>query len=136
MRTVIVFLFVLLSFLFAAPAFSAVGEDIPRIRIEELKTLIDNGADILILDTQTKGVYGEGHIKGALSLPSKVNLSADDVEQLPINKTMILYCNCGPGEADSANIAEQLLGMGFTEVKVLKDPSIEGWKKAGYPIEK
>jgi rhodanese-related sulfurtransferase len=136
MRAAIVFLFVLFTLFLAAPAFAAAGEDIPRMSIEDLKTLMDNGADILIVDTQTKGVYGEGHIKRAFSLPSKLNLSADDVEQFPINQTVILYCNCGPGETDSARMGEQLLGLGFTDVKVLKDPSIEGWKKAGYPIEK
>jgi rhodanese-related sulfurtransferase len=135
-RPVLAFLFALLSFGFAAQVFAAAGEDIPRIRIEELKQLMDAGANMVIIDTQPKDRYNEGHIKGALSLPRKASLSAEDVERLSPKMTLVLYCDCGPGESDSASVGEQLSEMGFSEVKVLKDPSIEGWKKAGYPIEK
>ena len=54
---------------------------------------------------------------------------------LPRDKLIVTYCNCGPGDADSANVAEQFLELGFSNVKVLADPSIRGWKQAGYPLE-
>ena len=39
------------------------------------------------------------------------------------------------GEADGSDLATQLIGLGFANVKVLRDPAIGGWKKAGYPLE-
>jgi rhodanese-related sulfurtransferase len=32
-------------------------------------------------------------------------------------------------------MAAQLVELGFPNVKVLQDPSIRGWKRAGYPME-
>jgi len=114
----------------------AAHEEIPRIPINELKQLIDQKADIVILDAQLKDIYESGHIKGALSFPWKADISEADVRNLPKGKLIVVYCDCGPGEADSSDVAAQLLELGFPNVKVLGDPSIRGWKKAGYPMEK
>lgn len=110
--------------------------DIPRISIQELKKMMDSGTEVIILDTQPKGVYAEGHIKGAISLPWKSQIALEDVWSLPSDALIVTYCDCGPGEADSANVASQLMQMGYDDVQVLKDPSIQGWKEAGYPMEK
>jgi rhodanese-related sulfurtransferase len=114
----------------------AAHDEIPRIPIGQLKELMDRGADIVILDAQQKSTYDQGHIKGALSLPWASELKEADVEQLPKNKLIVTYCDCGPGENDSADVASQLMELGFTEVKVLADPSIRGWKQSGFPLEK
>jgi rhodanese-related sulfurtransferase len=111
-------------------------KEIPRITIEELKQKMDSGADIVIVDAQPKATYDKGHIKGALSFPWAAKITQWDVRQLPRDKMIITYCDCGPGEADSSDLAAQLKEMGFSNVKVLADPSIRGWIKAGYPIEK
>jgi rhodanese-related sulfurtransferase len=114
---------------------AAAQEDVPRITVEELKSMIDKGADVLVLDTQPKALYDKGHIKGAISFPWKPKITQQDAARLPRNKLIVTYCDCGPGESDSAGVASQLLALGFTDVRVLKDPSIRGWKKAGYPVE-
>jgi len=121
----------------AACAFAA-HDEIPRISIAELKKLIDRKADIVIYDAQVKSVYAKDHIKGAASLPWKQELEESDIKNLPKTKDafIIVYCDCGPGENDSADIASQLTGLGYTNVKVLGDPSIRGWRKAGYELEK
>jgi rhodanese-related sulfurtransferase len=114
----------------------AVGdEDIPRVSITDLKKLVDSGSDVIILDTQPKAVYDKGHIKGAISFPWRKKITLLDIEGLPRDRLIVMYCDCGPGESDSADVASRFLQMGFGEVKVLKDPSIQGWKKAGYPVE-
>ena len=115
---------------------AAAQGDIPRISIQELKTMMDNGTPVTIIDAQPKAVYKEGHIKGALSLPWKSEIPLEDVWNLPKDKPIVTYCDCGPGEADSADVASQLLQFGFENVRVLGDPSIKGWKKAGYPMDK
>jgi rhodanese-related sulfurtransferase len=111
-------------------------KEIPRITIEELKRKMDSGADIVILDAQPRSIYDREHIKGALSFPWVAKITQWDARHLPRDTMIIIYCDCGPGEADSSDLAAQLREMGFNNVKVLADPSIRGWIKAGYPIEK
>ena len=110
--------------------------DIPRISIQELKAMMDSGKPVTIIDAQPKEVYKEGHIKGAISLPWKSQIPLEDVWNLPKDKPIVTYCDCGPGESDSADVASQLIQFGFENVRVLGDPSIKGWKKANYPMEK
>ncbi|MBC8445836.1 MAG: hypothetical protein H8D74_01415 [Chloroflexi bacterium] len=125
----------------AAPTPKAVGtpispDEVPRIRPEELKALMDSGAYIVILDNRPRESYQMGHIKGAISLPWKPQMTIVDLEMLPMGKTIVTYCDCGPGEADSASVALQLIELGVeADVKVLAHPSIEGWIEAGYPTE-
>lgn len=113
----------------------AAHDDIPRISIEELKALLDQNEDVTILDAQIRDIYNKGHIKGARSFPWKANVNDEDIKDLPKDKLTVTYCDCGPGETDSSDLAAQLLDLGLSNVKILKDPSIRGWKKAGYPLE-
>jgi rhodanese-related sulfurtransferase len=117
-----------------ALAFAA-SDEVARITIEELKKLMDNGVEVTVLDVQPKSAFDKGHIKGAVSIPWTPKLNRAQTGVLPRNKPIVVYCDCGPGETDSANIAERLLDFGFKDVKVLKDPSVRGWKEAGYPTE-
>ena len=114
-------------------------EEIPRITIAELKDLMDQGADTLIVDTHPRSLYEAQHIKGAISIPwAMLGIAWEDTQKLPEDKDkpIVTYCDCGPGESDSAEIASHLIKLGFTNVKVLADPSIRGWIEEGYPIEK
>ena len=125
----------------AAPAPELVGppaspEDVPRITVEELKELMDSGARLLILDTRPRESFQMGHIKGAIPFPWKPELTIDDLEELPLGPPIITYCDCGPGESDSAHVAFQLIELGVeAEFKVLAHPAIEGWIEQGYPTE-
>lgn len=110
--------------------------DVPRITIQELKEMMDNGIEVVIIDTQPRALYAMGHIKGAISLPWKSQIALEDVWALQGDIPIVTYCDCGPGESDSADMAAQLLKMGFDDVKALKHPSVRGWQEAGYPMEK
>jgi len=112
-----------------------VQADVPRITIQELKEMMDKGTKVTIIDTQPRAIYAMGHIKGAVSLPWKSQIPLEDVWSLASDVPVVTYCDCGPGETDSADMAAQLIRMGFDNVKALKDPSIRGWKEAGYPME-
>ena len=115
---------------------AAADKDISRITIKELKDMIDRKVEVIIIDVQPKAIYKKGHIKGAISIPWKSQLALEDVWSLPSGILIVTYCACGPKESDSEDIAHQLIKMGYDDVKVLKHPSIQGWKEAGYPIEK
>ncbi|HVN95276.1 MAG TPA: rhodanese-like domain-containing protein [Syntrophorhabdaceae bacterium] len=121
---------------YAARICKASHEEIPRITIEELKRLIDSGTDVVIIDAQVKSLYNRGHIRKAINLPWKTRVTLTDVENIPPDKLVVVYCDCGPGESDSSDIAAQLSSLGYFDVKVLADPSIRGWIEAGYPVEK
>ena len=128
------FIAVIFSFL-TFPLYGS-EEDIPRITIEELKKMMDDGEEVTVIDTQPLNIYNKGHIKDAFSIPWKSQLALEDVWTIPGGIPIVTYCACGPGEADSADLAKQLMKMGYNDVKVLKHPAIEGWIKAGYPIDK
>ncbi|HEX2768053.1 MAG TPA: rhodanese-like domain-containing protein, partial [Geobacteraceae bacterium] len=80
-----------------------VHPEIPGISIDELKRLIDAKAEVIILDAQLNKIYDKGHIKGALSFPWKPDVSDNDVEKFGKDKLMVIYCDCGPGAADSSD---------------------------------
>ena len=109
---------------------------VPRISIEELKDMMDKGTPVMIIDVQPKDIFAEGHIKGAVSLPASARIRLEDVWDFPYDRMIVTYCDCGPGETDSADSAAQLIKFGYDNVKVLADPAIKGWKAAGYPVEK
>ena len=117
-------------------AHAAMQGDVPRISVQELKKMMDDGTPVIIIDVQPKDIYEMEHIKGAISLPWKSQIALEDVWSLPNDQPIVTYCDCGPGESDSADVASQLFNFGFDNVKVLKDPSIRGWKELKYPTEK
>ena len=125
-----------LAILGLGSVYGSMQGDIPRISIQELKQMMDNQTPVTIIDVQPKDVYEMGHIKGAISIPWKSQIALEDVWSLPADQLIVTYCDCGPGEADSADVASQLFQMWYENVKVLGDPSIEGWRESEYPMEK
>ena len=119
-----------------AAVYVAAQADIPRISIQELKGMMDKGTPVTIIDVQPAGIYAKGHIKGAISLPASERIKLEDIWELPSDQLIVTYCDCGPGETDSADAAAQLAKFGYDDVKVLADPSIKGWQAAKYPLEK
>jgi 3-mercaptopyruvate sulfurtransferase SseA len=61
--------------------------EVPRITAEELKQRLDDGEDILIIDTRTgRRLFDSGHIPGAIMKPA----SYDDVAH---DQVIVIYCN-------------------------------------------
>lgn len=125
----------------AAPTADAVGtatspDQVPRITVEELKALMDSGARTVVLDNRPRESFQMEHIQGAISFPWQPQLTIGDLELLPLRANIVTYCDCGPGEADSADVALQLIELGYEgDVKVLAHPAIEGWMELGYPTQ-
>ena len=102
------------------------------ITAEELKKLMDEGRDLVVVDTQDGRIYPIKHIKGAINFPWA------PVIREPINlsrtKLLVLYCGCA-GEEASKNLAQQLMeNWGFKQIKVL-DGGFSRWLRLGYPTE-
>ena len=104
----------------------------PRITVEDLKKMMDEGATMVIVDTNEEINYKMKHIKGAVHFPwAKV---IGDPGPLPKNKLLVLYCGC-VGEEASDSVAQQLMNhWGYTNIKVL-DGGLMRWSKLGYPVE-
>lgn len=124
------------------------------IKPEELKKMMESSdPNILVVDTQPKGAYDLGHIKGAINFPWAMDIKSPG--KLPKDKILILYCDCAM-EGNSTDIFEQLTGksgscssdddstdvagqlmskFGYKNIKILEG-GWSRWKQLGYPIEK
>lgn len=128
--------------------------EVQQIKPEELKRLIEsNDSNILVVDTQPKGAYDLGHIKGAINFPWAMDIKSPG--NLPKDKTLVLYCDCAHAEDsivlseqvtnssgfcaaddDSTDVAKQLMSkFGYGNIKVLEG-GWSKWQQLGYPVDK
>ena len=108
------------------------GYKVELITAEELKKLMDEGANPLVVDTQDERIYPVKHIKGAINFPWAPVIR--EPINLPRSKLLIIYCGCA-GEEASKSVARQLMAnWGFKQIKVL-DGGFTRWLKLGYPTE-
>jgi len=108
-----------------------------KIEIEDVlqaKEIYDSG-NALFVDARTRENFDKGHIPGAASLPVgqfdeliDVFLDRHDMEQ-----PLVTYCS-GRTCEDSHNLAQLLIDVGYSDVKVFID-GFPGWKAKGYPVE-
>lgn len=102
------------------------------ITAEELKRLMDEGTEVVVVDTQDERIYQIKHIKGAINFPW-APIVREPID-LPRSKLLILYCGCA-GEEASKNVAGQLMSdWGFKQIKIL-DGGFNRWLRLGYPTE-
>jgi len=115
-----------------APSKPRKAAEAPRMTVEELKKMMDEGATIVIVDTNDEMNYKMKHIKGAVHFPwTKV---IKDPGSLPKDKLLVLYCGC-IGEEASEDVAQQMMkNWGYKNIKVL-DGGLMRWIKLGYPVE-
>ena len=98
-------------------------------QISQVKAL-NKKKQSLLVDVREPSEYASGHIKAAINIPLR-SLS-DNLNQIPKNRPVILYCSTGYRTAMGV-MALQMLG--YTNVRGFP-PSIEGWKTAGEQLEK
>jgi len=104
-----------------------------RISIDELKRLIDAGANPVLFDvrTETSRQRDPQRIPGAIVF----DISQVDavVAELSGEREVILYCNC-PSEASAARIARLLMDRGVRSVRPLAG-GLQAWIDAGFTAE-
>jgi rhodanese-related sulfurtransferase len=112
--------------------------NLPRVKVEELKQMIDKGADLVVVDTRDSGSYSAGHIKGAVNIyydPTSDPMNRQMMLMaLPMNKLIVTYCDC-TDDASSANIAKELYDLGYDrdKIKILSGGSLR-WVELKYPM--
>jgi len=115
-----------------------VHPEIPRITAEELKQMIDKGADLVAVDVRDSGSYEAGHIKGAINIYYDPTSDPMDRQMmllaLPMDKLVVTYCDC-TDDASSAAIADELYKLGYDrdKVKILSGGSLR-WVERKYPL--
>ena len=66
-------------------------DEVPRISKEDLLQMVENGENILIVDTRPREDYDLGHIQGAVFAPLETIGTRE--WQPPPDKDLILYCS-------------------------------------------
>ena len=94
---------------------------------EEVFQIMENNEDYLIVDVRTKEEFDSGHLEGALLLP--VQELGERLDELPMDKPIIVYCRSGNRSRTAANI---LIDNGFTMVYDMG--GISSWTAEGYPV--
>ena len=73
----------------AAPV-PATAADVPRMRVKELKALLDAGEEVIVVDSRSLTSYEARHIVGAISMPL---LEVDErYKELPQEAKIVFYC--------------------------------------------
>ncbi len=102
-----------------------------RITVDELRRLIDDGADPVILDVRHHASRStQGVIPGSIfANPSELD---DIIAQLKPDAEVVVYCAC-PNETSAAVAARHLKRAGFKKIRPLLG-GIEAWERAGHPV--
>ncbi len=105
---------------------------INEVSIDEVKKMVDNSEEIILLDVRDREEYETGHIPGAInisrgSLDFKVHLIVSDK-----NKKIIVYCGL---DLRSPLATKSMNDLGYKKA-INMIGGLKAWKEAGYPVLK
>ncbi|MBN1936586.1 MAG: rhodanese-like domain-containing protein [Anaerolineae bacterium] len=66
------------------------ASDVPRIKPEDLKSLLASARNIIVVDVRGHEAYAAGHVPGALDIPYADVEAAS--QQLPKDTKIVFYC--------------------------------------------
>jgi cytochrome c oxidase cbb3-type subunit 3 len=96
--------------------------------VDTVKTQLDRGARMALLDARAPSDYLGEHIAGAVSVPY---YDPDPyIALLPRKAWLVCYCACP--HAESGQLAQKLASKGFAKVTVL-DEGLGVWRAKKYP---
>jgi membrane protein DedA with SNARE-associated domain/rhodanese-related sulfurtransferase len=106
---------------------------IARITADELKQLMDDGQEVMIVDLrQPFDIQVEPY-----SIPGALRMAVEELEQrhheIPRDRDVILYCAC-PNEVTAARMALLLKKNGIARVRPLAG-GVEAWRARNFPVE-
>ena len=106
---------------------------IARITAEEVKQMMDNGHELLVVDL--RGALD--HEADPYTIRGALRMTAEELEQrhheIPRHKDVILFCAC-PNEATAAKMALMLRSRGITRVRPLAG-GIDAWREKDFPLD-
>lgn len=106
-------------------------DQVPRISVEELQTLLLTDAPRTIFDVRRRNAETDNR-----TIPGAIRTSVDDLgdwtRKLPKDQAIVLYCSC-PDDATAARGALLFVEAGYPNVAALRG-GWNAWQAAGYPI--
>ena len=96
--------------------FANLPKDNAMIAQDAFIEMVNAGQDLFILDIRQADVYNQGHIKGAVNLPWGPDAIAENLDKLPVDETIYVYCYT----AQTANQTVALLNFAGFEAKSVK----------------
>lgn len=110
----------------------APAHQVREVSAQDAKALIDGGA--LVIDVRGRDQYNARHIPGAIAIPLD-ELSARIPAEVALDKARNMVIYCGDGATTGPAGTAVLNAAGFPNAVNLQ-PGLEGWQKAGFPVEK
>ena len=102
-------------------------------RVEVLLDVQPLSDRVRVPDARAEGEFAEGHLPGALNIPTD-NFYDYDVDGLvPIDAAVIVYCRSVTCDL-SDRLAQELRLMGYQNVVVYRGGWDE-WSEAGFPLD-
>ncbi len=107
--------------------------NIPRIGVDELQALIEQGHDPLVIDVRSEA----GALVDTRRIPGAILVPLSDIEthgaDFAPEREIVLYCNC-PNEVSAARAAGILVARGFLRARPLAG-GLDAWVASGRPTE-
>jgi rhodanese-related sulfurtransferase len=108
---------------------------LPEISADELLRKIEDGDEFVLVDALAPIVYAHSHLPGAINIPPSDFDPFWIRARIPVKSTEIdVYC-ANPDCGDSVEIAQRLMGLGYTDVRHYAGGKDE-WKERGLPLER
>ena len=83
------------------------------VSVDEVKEMIDSGAEMVLLDVREDWEYEEGHIPGTVHLPWNSGVLQEQYGTLPKDRPIVVICRSGNR---SRLVSAFLEGQGFDHV--------------------
>lgn len=98
----------------------------------DLKEMMKQNSELIIVDTRIKEHFNEGHIKGAANLSYTSLKEMNKVLEKEKSKDIVVYSEDGER---SRKICEVLVNLGYSKISNL-DSGIKGWTDSGGEVVK
>ncbi len=98
----------------------------------DLKTAIEAGERIVVIDVRSAEAYRKEHIRGAISLPHRT-MSASTTDALARDALIVTYCD-GIGCNGSTKGALNMARLGFRVKELIG--GLDWWKRDGHATER
>jgi rhodanese-related sulfurtransferase len=104
-----------------------------EIECDALRTKIENGEELVLVDALAPIAYAGAHLPGAINIPPQ---AADELAPKRIpdrNAEVVVYC-AGPDCDSSVEVANRLVELGYRNVLHFGGGK-RAWRDAGLPLE-
>jgi rhodanese-related sulfurtransferase len=102
-----------------------------QVPIADLKRVIDEDEDVIIIDVRTPDEFEVAHVPDAYNIPrGLLEFSIWSVAP-DLDETIYVYCRSG---ARAALAAKQMQELGYTNVYSVSTGSVD-WAQSGYPLQ-